>query len=196
MARAPTRADSYFHGDRRPYANRSLKKGLDAGIITRDDEAYIREFIGDLVAEKSIGTWRQNKLATHLVNWRRYILPFAECSIGDLTSGIRELQHANSPATGKPYAQNTLVDYIKILRQFYAWMVENDYTSIEERRLKKIKAPSKPRMVHTAADMLTTEEVKRFFDVCRSVRDKALFTVLYEAGSGSLTSGCSPGGGS
>lgn len=182
MGRTPTKSDSYFHCDRRPYANRSIDKGLKNGIITKGDEAYIREFIGDLCAEKSISVWRQNKLATHLVSWRRYIPQYDIATIGDLTAGIRELQHTDSPETGKPYAQNTLVDYIKILKQFYAWMIENGYTSIEERRLKKIRSPSKNRMVRTAADILTTEEVRAFFDACRSVRDKALFTVLYEGG--------------
>lgn len=179
---APRATDSYFHGDRRKYAHRSLSHALDRGQITPRDRDLIVEFVTDLKAFKGIGTLRQNKLTSHLVNWRRYIPSFEGCTIADLVAGINSLHTSDSPVTGEPYAQNSLRDYITILKQFYGWMIEEGYSQIPEKKLKKIKTPPKQRMTKTAADMLTPAEIQAFLSACLSSRDRAFFTTLYEAG--------------
>ncbi len=182
MDAAPRPTDSYFHGDRRKYAQRSLSHALDSGQITPRDRDLIVEFVTDLKAFKGIGTIRQNKLTSHLVGWRRYIPTFEACTIADLVTGINSLHSSNSPVTGEPYAQNSLRDYTSILKQFYTWMIEEGYSTILEKKLAKIKTPPKCRMTKTAADILTPAEIQAFLSACHNSRDRAFFTTLYEAG--------------
>jgi len=179
---APRVSDSSFHGDRHQYAWRSLSHGISRGQLSERDRDLIVEFVSDLKAFKGVGLWRQNKVTTHLVNWRRFVGPFEENTLADLAAGINALHAATSPATGKPYAVNTIVDYIKILKQFYAWLIEEGHSTIPEKKLAKIKAPAKPRMTKTAADILTPAEVQAFLTACQNSRDRAFFTLLYEAG--------------
>lgn len=179
---APRATDSYFHGDRRHYARRSIAKALDSGQITERDRDLIAEFVTDLRAFKDIGLLRQNKLTSHLVGWRRYIGPFEANTISDLAAGINALHASSSPITGEPYAANTLSDYTIILKQFYSWMIEEGYSTIPEKKLAKVRVPPKPKMTKTAADILTPEEVQAFLSACQSSRDRAFYTLLYEAG--------------
>lgn len=178
----PRRSDSLFHGDRHRYASRSIESAVSRDQLTDRDQALILEFVADLKAFKGIGLWRQNKITTHLVNWRRYIGPFEENTIADLVAGINDLHDSNSPATGKPYAVNTIVDYIKILKQFYVWLIEEGHSTIPQKKLAKIHPPTKPRLTKTAADILAPEEVQVFLRGCQNSRDRAFFTLLYEAG--------------
>ncbi len=181
MTSAPTIEDCAFQGSREKYASRSLDLAETAKVISNRDRAYILEFVNDLRACKGITISRQNKIVTHLCGWRRYIKEFDQSTIGDLMAGINELRTDTTPK-GKPYKTNTIIDYIKILKQFYTWMIEQGYSDIPEKRLAKIKAPPKPRMTKTAADILDPEEITAFLGACSNSRDRALFTLLYEAG--------------
>lgn len=181
LGAAPTLEDSRFHGDRVGYAVKSLDLAEARGELSPADRAYIVEFVNDLRACSGITVSRQNKITTHLCHWRHYIREFDQNTIGDLIAGVNAIRSAHTPK-GQPYKQNTVIDYIKILKQFYNWMNEQGYTTIPDRRLAKISAPPKPRMTKTAADILTADEITAFLTACTNTRDRALFTLLYEAG--------------
>lgn len=179
MQQPPTRKESSFHGDRVPYANLTITAGVDRGQLTPEDEQLIRSFTDELAAMKSVGTWRQNKVTSHLVRWRQWIGPFTENTMPDLMRGISQLKTAQTNR-GESYKTNTIIDYIKILKQFYTWLIENEYSDIPEKKLLKLKSPPKPRMTKTAEDILTPDEIRTFLEVAG--RDRAMFSLLYESG--------------
>lgn len=179
---APTLEDSHFHGDRVGYALRSLDQAEAREELTSADRAYIVEFVNELRACNGTTISRQNKITSHLCNWRQYIGPFDQNSIGDLVAGANAIRSGRSRTRGTPLKTNTIIDYIKILKQFYGWMNEQGYAAIPEKRLDKIAAPPKPRMTKTAADILTPDEVNAFLSACTNSRDRALYSLLYEAG--------------
>jgi len=61
-------------------------------------------------------------------------------------------------------------------------MIENDYSNLPERKIRRIQVPTKDTMTHKAADLLTPEEVKALLTGCRWSRDRALIGMLYEGG--------------
>lgn len=68
-----------------------------------------------------------------------------------------------------PFKQNTKHDWVRILRQFILWMIENEYSNLPERKVRRIQVPTKDIMTHKAADLLTPEEVKALLAACRSL---------------------------
>lgn len=178
---APTKDDSLFYGDHREYWITTVEKAQKEGRVTENDIRYIREFLGDLTAYKGISARRREKLTGHLCGWRRFIPEYDQCTIGDLTIGINSLREAKTNR-GKPYSATTLHDYVSVMKQFYMWMIDNEYSMIPEKKVAKIKVPPKPKMTKTAGDMLTPEEVEDFLSACRNSRDRAFFCMLYESG--------------
>lgn len=179
---APTGYDVEFHGNRTQYAQKSFKKNFDKGIIGPEDEDIIKEFVNDVRAYKNISVVRQNKLTSHLINWRRYIGPFKENTIRDLVAGINLLKDARSERTGQKFKKNTYRDYISILKQFYFWLTEKGYTEITEREIKKIKSLPKDRSTKKPTSFFSPKEISDFIDACLTVKDKAMFLMMYEAG--------------
>ncbi|TAJ43643.1 site-specific integrase [Methanofollis fontis] len=117
----------------------------------------------------------------HLVGWRRYLGPYLDNDLTDLLNGINLLRCGTS-RRGTPYKQNTIRDYVTILKQFYRWLAFKEYIDISTEKLRRIKTPAKDRMTKTAADLLSPSEVERVIAAARSVRDRALVTTLYEGG--------------
>ncbi|MDG6251707.1 site-specific integrase, partial [Methanocalculus sp.] len=141
----------------------------------------IREFIADSQSCNNIGISRIHKLTYTLVGWRRFIGPYAENTNADITRAILTLRNAKH-ARGRPFAKNTVRDHITILKQFYYWLIENGYTEIDERKLKRVKTPPCDAMTKTASDILTPEEVTAMVNACTRSVDRATIMMLYEGG--------------
>lgn len=178
---APTKADGTFHYMKSDYSERSIKKGLANGRLTKRDADLIREFLMEQQSCSNISTGRKNKLTFTLVGWRKFIGEFESNSIVDLYEGISRLRDGVSEK-GKPYKTNTRIDFIIILRQFYRWMIENDYSTIPEKKLNKIKNPREDSLTKEAGDLLTPEEIKSIIRICQRSIDRALVMTLYEGG--------------
>lgn len=74
--------------------------------------------------------------------------------MADLHKGVIGLQDAK--LKGRPYKRNTIHDKIKFLLQFNTWLAENQITS--------------------------WDEVLAMIAACQSSRDRAMVSILYEAG--------------
>jgi hypothetical protein len=124
-----------FHANvRRVYGDRNIEKGLTEGRITQDDADLIREYVTEARA-------LMNQYV--LVNWRRFLTkPYHTCSIADVYAAIDTLKSARSQR-GTPFAQNTKHDYVKVLKPFLLWLIENEYSSLPEKKVQKIKRPPK-----------------------------------------------------
>ncbi len=181
MKYAPTLSDSSFHCIKSTYAENSINRGLANGRLTACDADLIREFIAESQSCNNISAGRTNKIVFTLVGWRRFIGPYLENSMADIYQGISALKTATS-ARGKPFKQNTIADHIIILKQFYGWAIENGYTDLPDRKIRRLKIPTKDTMTKEAADLLTPAEVKAMMDATLWSRDRALIMMLYEGG--------------
>ena len=125
---------STFHPIKNELAENSIRHALERFTLTQADAAQIREFISELRSCKNISIGRANKLTFTLVAWRRFIGPFSGNTIGDLYAAIPELRTAKS-SRERPFKQNTIADFVAILKQFYLWMIENKYSDLSESKL-------------------------------------------------------------
>jgi hypothetical protein len=113
-------------------------------LITEDDLGLLREYLAKIKATRHITIKRLYKYACILVHWREFIEEYRRNTIADLHAGINTILIAKD-VTGNPrYAKNTLSDYIGFLKRFYLWLLENGYTTIEEKKINKIRVPTAP----------------------------------------------------
>ncbi|WP_292345248.1 tyrosine-type recombinase/integrase, partial [Methanoregula sp. PtaB.Bin085] len=67
-------------------------------------------------------------------------------------------------------------------KQFYLWLIENEYVAIPEKKLKALKTPHHETMTKVASDLLTTEEITAMVGACTRSSDRAIIMMLYEGG--------------
>jgi len=162
------------------YADNSIQRALDTGLITDEDSRLIRDFTAELRAARGISTSRVLKITYTLVYWRHHLGPFTKNSIYDIYRGIENLRNAR--VNGKPYKQNTLRDYLNFLKRFYLWLIDNGLSNVARDRVKKIAVPRTDSMTKTAEQLLTEDHIQMMIRACRSSRDRAMIAVLYEGG--------------
>jgi len=163
------------------FADRSIENGLKKGWITQNDIALIREFVTEKKVSGCIGLSRVNKITYTLVHWRRFLPEYSGMSIIDVYNGIEALKNGQS-TKGKPFAQNTKHDFVRILKQFLVWLVENEYLTLPEKKVMRIKVPPDNPMTKTASQMLTPEEIQRLYKASYRSYDRAMITFIYEGG--------------
>ncbi|WP_298667456.1 tyrosine-type recombinase/integrase [uncultured Methanofollis sp.] len=162
------------------YAENTLSHALEEERITPDDAALIREFTGEIVATSHISAGRKYKITYTLVGWRRFIGPFRENGITDLFTGVEKVQAARNEDGEPEFKKNTLADYIRFIKRFYLWMIENGYSTVPEKKVRKIKGMSYDTATKSAEMLLGPEEVRKMIEACTSSRDRALVAMLYE----------------
>jgi integrase/recombinase XerD len=96
-------------------------------------------------------------------------------------AGISALK-SGTTKHGKQFKKNTIVDHIVIIKQFYTWLIENDYSAIPEKKLQKLRPPQHETMTKTASDLLKPDEITQMINSCMRSSDRALIMMLYEGG--------------
>lgn len=163
------------------YARNSLQNGVTEGWITEDDATLISDYVSELYSTCSMGAGRVFKLHSVMTKWRKYIGPYRQNTIFDIYTGINNLKNAKKP-DGTPMTSHTKSDYVKFLKRFYLWMIDNGYSSIPEKKLNAIHPPAVNEMSITAEMLLSYDEVKRMIGACKISRDRAFIALLYEGG--------------
>jgi len=161
----------------------SLSSAGNKGLITSPEDTIIREYLNEKAARDHITQSRKNKITTTLVNFRRFLpVEYTKATAADLFSAINDLTGGKN-LRNKPFKQNTLWSYIRILKPFLLWMIESGYSTIKPHKIKTIKAPAIDTDTSTPDDLLTPEEVKQLIKTCRNSRDRAIIATLYESGA-------------
>jgi len=160
----------------------SLENARKRGYITRDDESLIWEYLHEKQARDHIQYQRSRKISSLLVNFRKFMpVQFRDAQITDIYAGITDIQNGTNNK-GKRYSQNSIHDFIVALKGFYVWMIENGYSTIPEKKLRKISAPPVNRHTKHPDEILTHEEIDKLIESCEYPRDKAIIGTLYETG--------------
>lgn len=183
-----TREEHIFHINNVEHTKKTLDNAVLKEKITSDDAFLIESYISERKATKHLSPGRVNKILYTLISWRQFIGPFRQNNILDIYRGIDSIKTGNytftlnsREVTGK-YMQNTMSDHVRILKPFYLWLIEEEISSIPEKKLKAISPPAQDTMTKEASDMLSKEEVTAIIDSCTWSRDRALIHVLYEGG--------------
>jgi integrase/recombinase XerD len=174
-------ANVRFSGTKAVYLDRSIEKSLADGVSTSKDISLIREFVNERRAAAGISLSRSNKITYTLVGWRRFIPSYSDLTIGDIYTGIEAMNNGLN-SKGTPFMQNTRHDWILILKQFLRWLIENEYTQLSEKKVRRIKIPNANPMTKTAASMITQDEIKLLIATCTRSYDRALIAMIYEGG--------------
>jgi integrase/recombinase XerD len=172
---------NYFSAIRAEYANNSLSSALEADILTKQDADLIREFIAERRSVANISQGRTNKVTYTLVSWRRFVGPFSELGIADVYAGIEAIKTGKSQRE-KPFKQNTISDHVIILKQFLLWLIEEGYSTLPEKKVRRIKNPKKETVTKKATDLLTPDEITKIVRASDRSIDRAMMLLLYEGG--------------
>lgn len=129
---------------------------------------------------RGISPQRRYKIVYTLVGWRRFIGPFAENTLPDLHEGIQAVKAATKDDGSPLFKQNTIADYVRFIKRFYLWLIDNEYVSLPYRKVKEIRAPAYNTMTKTVGDLFTEDEVFAMIKAAKTPKDKALIALLYE----------------
>jgi site-specific recombinase XerD len=173
-----------FHShDNLIYIESSINRALDSGQITKDDEQLIRAYAAAYQATRHVSNLRILKSVFELVNWRRFIKsPYREVTLTQIHAALNELQTADS-LRGKPFKENTKHDYVKGLKWFLHWLIDEGYSKLSKEKIDKIKTPSVDSCTTTPDGLLQEDDILAMVSTARTFRDKAMIFVLYESGA-------------
>lgn len=165
----------------REYQKRSIDNALSDGRLAEEDISFVRGFIEEASSANNLSQQRRFKITSNLMYARQYLPPLREMTLADVYAAIEAIKCAKKP-DGEEYAANTRADYIRILKRYVLWLIENEHVQIDFKKVKKIRAPAYTPKVKSEEDILTEEEVKGVIETPRSLRYRALLGVLYEGG--------------
>ncbi len=158
---------------------RTLARARDEGRISDQDYLDIYNFINQKRGLSNISTARCRKIVYILTSWRRYIGEYRKNTLDDLAAGVVKL--TGSPnCNGKPYSDNCIYDFIRILKTYYSWLSGEGYTTLTDRQINKIRMPKKPGSKYSERDVLSVDDIKKIISVCKTTEEKALVSLLYE----------------
>jgi len=164
------------------YLERTYAKAKKEGNLTAQDIKLIRQFTTEREATMDISLARKIKLASHLLHWQRFLhKPYVELQIHDVYAGINELK-AGKSNRGVPFKQNSIHDYIIVLKIFLRWLIDGGHSTLPKDKIKAIKAPRVDTETTDPKDILTADEIKRLITGCIWSRDRAMIATIYETG--------------
>ena len=154
-------------------------------IFCPEDREYILLFIDTKRAVNNISIPRSQKIASTLLGWRKTVIDksFPQLTYPELLKAIRDL-NIKKNQNGEPFSQNTKHDYIREIKSFLIWMVEEGYNpNFKTEKIKEIKVPREDKNTRHPDDILKPEEIIKLLDASLNSRDRALMALQYELGT-------------
>jgi site-specific recombinase XerD len=183
MARTSTKNGKPFHINSVLYADKLLSKWENNGVVSKDDATLIRAYVKERTAQRSLSPGRQNKITLILLSWRRFIPEYRNLTMDQVYGGLNQLSTGNAKDEQLELSKNYIYDHITILKPYLIWLIDEGHnTNLTEKKIQQIKRPQAVVMTKTVSDLLTEPEVRQILAVCKTSRDRALISVLYEGG--------------
>lgn len=179
---SPRLSSEVFHNSAeayRDYSNSRIQAYLDEEVITKEDARLLRRYVNEKGLK--MGPQLQYKHYVFLTIWRKFIGPYTDNTIDEINEGLNNIRYGKNNRN-QPYSQHTIHDLVKFLKRFYLWMIDEGYSSIDRRKIERISPPPIDQMRVTAEDLLTEEEIMSMIKACKSTRDRAMISMLYEGG--------------
>lgn len=191
-AHHPIMTTTAFHASDeqyKQYAARSIQKALSDGRLTQENVQYVKEFLSEVNIHNNLSAKRRFKLASNLMTALGFLPPaITDWSLGDVYEGFDALQHATKQKTssrgraGDKYSVNTRADLVRIMKRFTLWMIESGHLNLNPEKIQKIRVPGYVPKAGSAESCLDGDEVIRLINQPKSLRYRALISILYESG--------------
>ncbi|GAB7016743.1 hypothetical protein JCM10550A_21130 [Methanogenium cariaci] len=170
-----------FHSSDSSYAEyrkRCITTGVSSGKITERDADLITNFVLENGSGCSPG--RKYKMTHTLVSARQFVPAYENLTLSDLLEGIDSIKTDKKPDGSDLFTRNTQIDYIRAVKRFVLWLVDEGIIDIPEKKIRStVKTPAY-RSTKTNEEMLTEEEIRNMLEECTNARDRALISMLYE----------------
>lgn len=155
----------------------ALRKGIGKEIISQTDCELILSYISERKAKHTLSLGRVNKIVSHLINFRRFLQKeYKIATMDEIYQALNDLRYNNE------YKQNTVHDFIAILKPFFLWLNENHHNPLPHEKIIEIEAPPIDRNTIDPSDILTIDEVLLLINSAGSIRNKAIIATLYDSG--------------
>lgn len=177
---SPQTESEKFHSYSKNYRD-PIPKGLESGVITKEDAELIKSFVYERSAISGSSDIISINLARILIGARRWSGPYAAATIYDLYKIVEGIKRDFSK-TGRPFSAQTQAKYINRAKIFFTWLSDNGVSDIPIRKIQAIKLPVVTPGVKSAASLLTQEDVLQIINACHTSRNRAFFSILYEGG--------------
>lgn len=172
--KAPGERLFHVHGSA-TYYKEQLEKATTAGRISNQDKNLILKYVAWRHSNKPSTGLRKTKIAQVLTGWRRFIKRgWEDCTADDIRHGMTLLSESE-------YAQNTQNDYWKDLKPFMKWLKKKGLSRIDIDDIGDIKGAGINADSHSAADLLSVDEIEAIIRVAGSTRNRAIIALLFES---------------
>jgi integrase/recombinase XerD len=149
-----------------------LRFQIDHNGLTKEGADLIGNFVRRISLERGIAPSTAAVRAKNLTSFLKSIpRPLQECSTDDVIGALAEARAKLSPTTFHLYLF-VVKDFLAAIRPPGVVLAE----------VQKFKAGKQRESTKTAAQMLTTDEVRAILAAAKTSRDRALLAVLYEGG--------------
>ena len=154
-----------------------IERTIEKGMLQSDEAKLLYMLFDDLVAKKSVSVKRLETIARSIIYQKECGLPhLATCDTQECINAWSAYYDSSTHKIG--VKKTTLVAF----RQVMTFLVKKKYnTAVDMDELKEIKV-TVPQVMKNEDDILTPDELQRFFNNCRAIRDRIFYEVLYESG--------------
>ncbi|WP_157200354.1 hypothetical protein [Methanogenium cariaci] len=155
---------------------------MSSGKITERDADLITNFVLENGSGCSPG--RKYKMTHTLVSARQFVPAYENLTLSDLLEGIDSIKTDKKPDGSDLFTRNTQIDYIRAVKRFVLWLVDEGIIDIPEKKIRStVKTPAY-RSTKTNEEMLTEEEIRNMLEECTNARDRLLFPCSMKVLSG------------
>lgn len=154
---------------------------LSESAMLQKNKETIEEFISYCTADPNIGEARIRKYLMALRKIGEFsdkdFYEVKEKDIVNIIARIKQYRQKN----GKPYAENTVQDFLKVISKFWRWLYRDQYFGEAPPQIRALRLSRKK--VKKEPDIYTKEEIKKIINSFTNPRDRAFFSVLYDTQS-------------
>lgn len=185
--------DTGFYASNDRYTSeRAFNRAIREGRLTEADRRLIVEYVREKESSDNITDVRAKKITAHLIGFRRFLpVEYASAGMADVYEAVAALK-AGTSMRGRPFRQNTIHDFIRVLKPFLLWMIDEGHTTLPARKVAAIRSPSVDHKTTAPEDLLTIDDIEAMLRAVKTPRGRAIIATLYETAArvGELCSLC------
>lgn len=154
------------------------KRLLEESAVSEENKKFIRDFIAFCEAGSEVNGSRTRLYLYTLRNIGLMVdKPFNKMNEDDIFALISKIK-AKKSVKGKPYAPQTVEDYLKAISKFWRWLYFKRYHGEAPPSIKRVKTRMDAH--DKEPEIYTKDEIQKIIHGATNVRDKAFFSCLYD----------------